>query len=76
MPKKQCYYDALGVPKTASDEDIKKAYRKRALEVHPDKAPPGERARATVMFQELQEAYQTLSDKNERAWYTQNECSF
>ena len=58
------YYNILGVAKNASDEDIKKAYRKLAHEHHPDK-PGGNEAK----FKEINEAYQVLSDKAKRAQY-------
>lgn len=63
-----CFYEALQIDFTASDADIKKAYRKRALELHPDK----NRHRieeATQLFAIIQEAHETLSDPNERAWF-------
>lgn len=62
MPKD--YYNILGVAKNASDEEIKKAYRKLAHEHHPDK-PGGNEAK----FKEINEAYQVLSDKIKRAQY-------
>jgi molecular chaperone DnaJ len=58
------YYTILGVPKNATDEDIKKAYRKLAHEHHPDK-PGGNEAK----FKEINEAYQVLSDKTKRMQY-------
>ena len=58
------YYNILGVTKGATDEDIKKAYRKLAHEHHPDK-PGGNEAK----FKEINEAYQVLSDKAKRAQY-------
>ncbi len=58
------YYNILGVSKSATDEDIKKAYRKLAHEHHPDK-PGGNEAK----FKEINEAYQVLSDKTKRAQY-------
>lgn len=58
------YYNILGVTKNASDEDIKKAFRKLAHEHHPDK-PGGNEAK----FKEINEAYQVLSDKTKRAQY-------
>jgi molecular chaperone DnaJ len=58
------YYSILGVQKTASDDDIKKAYRKLAHQYHPDKAGGDE-----AKFKEINEAYQVLSDKNKRAQY-------
>lgn len=54
-------YDTLGVPRSASDEEIKKAYRKLAAQHHPDK-PGGN----TAKFQEIQQAYETLSDPVKR----------
>jgi molecular chaperone DnaJ len=62
MPKD--YYKILGVPKNASDEEVKKAYRKLAHTHHPDK-PSGNEQK----FKEINEAYQILSDKNKRASY-------
>jgi molecular chaperone DnaJ len=58
------YYEVLGVTKTASEEEIKKAYRKLAHQHHPDKAGGDEKK-----FKEINEAYQVLSDKNKRAQY-------
>lgn len=60
------YYNTLGVAKDASDDEIKKAYRKLAHQFHPDKAG-GEEAR----FKEVNEAYQVLSDKEKRSQYDQ-----
>lgn len=58
------YYKILGVEKTASDDDIKKAYRKLAHQYHPDKKGGDEKK-----FKEINEAYQTLSNKDRRAQY-------
>lgn len=58
------YYHILGVAKTASDEEIKKAYRKLAHQYHPDK-PSGDEKR----FKEINEAYQVLSDRAKRTHY-------
>ncbi|MGC9599480.1 MAG: molecular chaperone DnaJ [Minisyncoccia bacterium] len=58
------YYHILGVAKNASDEEVKKAYRKLAHQYHPDK-PGGDESR----FKEINEAYQVLSDRTKRAQY-------
>ena len=63
------YYETLGVTKNASDEDIKKAYRKLAREHHPDVAQNKEEAEKR--FKEINEAYQVLSNKQKRAQYDQ-----
>lgn len=62
------YYKILGIAKTAKDEDIKKAYRKMALQFHPDK---NKSAGAEDRFKEIAEAYEVLSDKDKRALYDQ-----
>ncbi|KAF2177848.1 DnaJ-domain-containing protein [Zopfia rhizophila CBS 207.26] len=69
---KTSYYELLGVEKTATEEDIKKAYRKKALELHPDRNY-GDVERTTALFAEVQSAYEVLSDKQERAWYDAHE---
>jgi DnaJ-class molecular chaperone len=61
------YYEVLNVPKNASDEDVKKAYRKLARQYHPDRNPGDKSAEAR--FKEVQEAYDVLSDKEKRAQY-------
>ncbi|KAE8414469.1 X-domain of DnaJ-containing-domain-containing protein [Aspergillus pseudocaelatus] len=61
------YYDALGVPPTATELEIKKAYRKLAIVTHPDKNPGDETAHAR--FQAIGEAYQVLSDEELRKRY-------
>jgi molecular chaperone DnaJ len=60
------YYNTLGVGKEASDEEIKKAYRKLAHQHHPDKSGGNE-----AKFKEVNEAYQVLSDKEKRNQYDQ-----
>jgi molecular chaperone DnaJ len=65
---KRDYYEVLGVARSASDEDIKKAYRKLALKYHPDKNPDNRRE-AEERFKELVEAYQVLCDAERRSLY-------
>ena len=67
--EKRDYYEVLGVDKNATDEEIKKAYRKKAIQYHPDKNP-GDKV-AEEKFKEAAEAYEVLSDKDKRARYDQ-----
>ncbi|HQE54290.1 molecular chaperone DnaJ, partial [Tenuifilum sp.] len=69
MTTKRDYYEILGVPRNASKDEIKKAYRKMALKYHPDKNP-GDKD-AEEKFKEAAEAYEVLSDDNKRARYDQ-----
>jgi molecular chaperone DnaJ len=69
MAKKD-YYDTLGVPKNASDDDIKKAYRKLAMKHHPDRNQ-GDTKVSEEKFKEAKEAYEVLSDENKRMAYDQ-----
>ena len=66
---KKCYYEILGVQKTASNDEIKKSYRKLALKYHPDKNPDDKNAEEK--FKEASEAYGVLSDGDKRKKYDQ-----
>ncbi len=68
MSKKD-YYEVLGVNRDASEEDLKKAYRKLAMKYHPDRNP--DNPKAEEHFKEAKEAYETLSDSQKRAAYDQ-----
>ncbi len=63
------YYDVLGIPKTATDAEIKKAYRQAALKFHPDRNPNN--STAAERFREAAEAYETLGDPERRKLYDQ-----
>ncbi|MBP1630297.1 MAG: chaperone protein DnaJ [Bacteroidetes bacterium] len=69
MATKRDYYEILGVSKSASDEELKKAYRKLALKFHPDRNPDDKEAEEK--FKEAAEAYEVLSNKDKRARYDQ-----
>ncbi|MGL5692413.1 MAG: DnaJ domain-containing protein, partial [Bacteroidales bacterium] len=69
MSTKRDYYEVLGVSKTATADEIKKAYRKKAIQFHPDKNPGNKEAEEK--FKEAAEAYEVLSDVNKRARYDQ-----
>ena len=68
---KRDYYDILGVPKNAADDDIKKAYRKLAMKHHPDRNQGDDGKKAEEKFKEAKEAYEMLSDPAKRAAYDQ-----
>ena len=63
------YYEVLGVPRTASADEIKRAYRQLARKHHPDLQPAAERVKAAERFKEINEAYEVLSDPDKRAKY-------
>jgi curved DNA-binding protein len=63
------YYETLGVPKTASDADIKKAFRKLARQYHPDVVKEKEKKTAEAKFKEINEAYEVLGDAEKRKKY-------
>lgn len=67
--QKRDYYEILGVPKSASSQEIKKAYRTLALKYHPDRNPDNKEAEEK--FKEAAEAYEVLSDQSKRAQYDQ-----
>ncbi|MCQ2383867.1 MAG: molecular chaperone DnaJ [Paludibacteraceae bacterium] len=69
MAEKRDYYEVLGVDKKATADEIKKAYRKKAIQYHPDKNPGDKEAEEK--FKEAAEAYEVLSDENKRARYDQ-----
>ena len=69
MADKRDYYEVLGVSKTATDAELKKAYRVLAKKYHPDSNPGDKEAEAK--FKEASEAYAVLSDPDKRAKYDQ-----
>ena len=69
---KRDFYDILGVPKNATDEDIKKAYRRLAGKHHPDRHQGDDAKMAEEKFKEAKEAYEMLSDPQKRAAYDQH----
>ena len=68
---KRDYYEVLGVAKNASEDDIKKAYRKLAMKYHPDRNQGDEAKKAEERFKEAKEAYEMLSDAQKRSAYDQ-----
>ena len=69
MAEKRDFYEILDDPKSASAEEIKKAYRKKAIQYHPDKNKGDKESEEK--FKEAAEAYEVLSDENKRARYDQ-----
>lgn len=70
MSEKRDYYEVLGVNKNATDDELKKAYRKLAKKYHPD-ANPDNKAEAEAKFKEVNEAYEVLSNPQKRQMYDQ-----
>jgi len=71
---KTSYYELLSISHHATEDEIKKAYRRKALELHPDRNYGNEET-ATRTFAEVQAAYEVLSDPQERAWYDSHESA-
>ncbi|XP_065878826.1 DNAJ protein JJJ1 homolog [Euphorbia lathyris] len=69
--EKRCHYEVLGLSQDCTPDEIRSAYKKLALQRHPDKLMRSglSQAEATAQFQELSQAYEVLSDSKERAWY-------
>jgi molecular chaperone DnaJ len=69
MSTKRDYYEVLGVSKTASLDEIKKAYRELALKFHPDRVPSEQKKESESRFKEISEAYAVISDEQKRNLY-------
>ncbi|GHU34373.1 hypothetical protein FACS1894166_11730 [Bacilli bacterium] len=68
MATKRDYYEILGIPKSATPDEIKRAFRRLAMQYHPDR---NKAADAEAKFKEVNEAYEVLSDTNKRTTYDQ-----
>ena len=71
MTTKRDYYEVLGLSRTATADDIKKAYRNLALKYHPDRVTADKKKEAEEKFKEMSEAYEVLMDSNKKATYDQ-----
>src|SRR6201985_994383 len=67
MMTKRCYYESLSIERTATEVDIKSAFRKHAMQCHPDRNPGNKDAEHR--FKEINEAYEVLKDPDKRAAY-------
>ena len=70
------YYEILGLKKNATQNEIKKAYRRLSIKFHPDKNPNDDKAFFENMFKSVSEAYEVLSDENKRAEYDSHQDSY
>jgi DnaJ family protein C protein 3 len=73
MSKRKDYYKILGVARTATDRDIKKSFRKLALQWHPDKHPVDKKDEVEKMFRDISEANEVLSDPVKKQKYDNGE---
>ncbi|EGC32401.1 hypothetical protein DICPUDRAFT_89239 [Dictyostelium purpureum] len=73
MEKRKDYYKILGIPKTASNEEVKKAFKKLAIKNHPDKSKHEDKEKAEKMYMEINEAYEALKDEEKRRRYDMGE---
>ncbi len=74
--KTKDYYKILGVPRSAQEADLKRAYRKLALEWHPDKVAEEQKEAAAKRFQDIGEAYEVLGNAETKAKYDRGEDVF